>query len=106
MIGSLLYLTASRLDMLLTVGICACFHSRPKVSHLNAVKRIFKYFKGTMKIKLRCPKGITFDFVGCLTELKSMSGICYFMGDFLAYWSSLYDGALFMAWGFWLNSSG
>ena len=43
MIESLLYLTTSRPDLQLSVGICARFQSNPKQSHLNAVKRILRY---------------------------------------------------------------
>ena len=43
MIGCLLYLTASQPDIAFSVGICSRFQSNPKVSHLNAVKRIIKY---------------------------------------------------------------
>ena len=43
MIGCLLYLTASRPDIAFSVGVCSKFQSNPKVSHLNAVKRIIKY---------------------------------------------------------------
>ena len=46
MIGSLLYLTASRPDIMFSVCLCARFQSNPKESHLNAVKRILKYLKG------------------------------------------------------------
>jgi len=47
MIGSLLYLTTSRLDIAFNVGVCARFQSNPKESHLNVVKRIIKYDSGT-----------------------------------------------------------
>ena len=47
MIGCLLYLTASRPDIAFSVGVCFRFQSNPKVSHLNAVKRIIKYVGGT-----------------------------------------------------------
>lgn len=47
MIGSLLYLTASRLNLASNVGVCARYQSKPKVSHLNDVKRIIKHVKGT-----------------------------------------------------------
>ena len=47
MIGCLLYLTASRPDIAFSVSVCFRFQSNPKVSHLNAVKRIIKYFAGT-----------------------------------------------------------
>jgi Reverse transcriptase (RNA-dependent DNA polymerase) len=48
MIGSLLYLTASRSDIMFSVCFCARFQSNPKESHLKAVKRILKYIKGTL----------------------------------------------------------
>jgi hypothetical protein len=48
MIGSLLYITASRPDIMQVVGMVGHFQSAPKQSHLAAVKRIFKYLKGTM----------------------------------------------------------
>ena len=47
MIGCLLYLTTSRPDVSFSVGVCSRFQSNPKVSHLNAVKRIIKYVGGT-----------------------------------------------------------
>ncbi|GKA08748.1 retrovirus-related pol polyprotein from transposon TNT 1-94 [Tanacetum coccineum] len=50
MIGSLLYLTASRPDIMFSVCLCARFHEVPKTSHLEAVKRIFRYIKGTTPI--------------------------------------------------------
>ncbi|GJX13552.1 putative ribonuclease H-like domain-containing protein [Tanacetum coccineum] len=43
MIGSLMYLTSSRLDIMFPVCACARYHVNPKVSHLHAVKRIFRY---------------------------------------------------------------
>ena len=46
MIGCLLYLTASRPDIAFSVGVCSRFQSNPKVSYLNAVKRIIKYVGG------------------------------------------------------------
>jgi len=52
MIGSLLYLTASRPDILFIVCLCARFHSDPRESHLTDVKRIFRYLKGTKNLGL------------------------------------------------------
>ena len=52
MIGSFLYLTASRPDIMYSVCLCTRFQSCPKESHLSAVKRILKYLKGTMDISL------------------------------------------------------
>ena len=52
MIGYLLYLTASRPDIAFSVGVCSKFQSNPKISHLNAVKRIIKYVNGTCDYRL------------------------------------------------------
>ncbi|GJT77504.1 retrovirus-related pol polyprotein from transposon TNT 1-94 [Tanacetum coccineum] len=57
MIGSLLYLTASRPDIMFSVYLCARFQEAPKTSHLEAVKRIFRYIKGTTHLRLWYPKG-------------------------------------------------
>ena len=45
-IGSLLYLTASRPDIAFSVGVCARYQANPKESHLTAVKRIIRYING------------------------------------------------------------
>ncbi|GJT01232.1 hypothetical protein Tco_0822401 [Tanacetum coccineum] len=63
MIGSLLYLTASRLDIMFSVCLCSRFQEAPKTSHLEAVKRIFRYIKGTMHIGLWYPKGTGIETV-------------------------------------------
>ncbi|CAA0821928.1 cysteine-rich RLK (RECEPTOR-like protein kinase) 8, partial [Striga hermonthica] len=52
MIGSLLYLTASRLDICFSVGLCARYQAAPKESHMNAVKHIIKYIGGTSEYGL------------------------------------------------------
>ena len=52
MIGSLLYLLASRPNIMYSVYLCARFQSCPKESHLSVLKRIFKYLKGTIDIGL------------------------------------------------------
>ena len=96
MIGSLLYLTASRPDIMYSVCLCARFQPCPKESHLSAVKRIFRYLKGTMNIDLWYPKGDNFeligfsnaDFAGCRVERKSTSGTCHFLGHSLVSWHS------------------
>ena len=56
MIGSLLYLCASRPDIMLSVGICAWFQAAPKESHFVAVKRIFRYLAHTPKLWPMVPK--------------------------------------------------
>ncbi|GKD57136.1 hypothetical protein Tco_1290523, partial [Tanacetum coccineum] len=52
MIGSLMYLTASRSDIMFAVCACARFQVTPKTSHLLAVKRIFRYVKGKLTLGL------------------------------------------------------
>ena len=52
MISSLLCLTASRLDILFSAGLCACFQSNPKESHLSVVKHSFRYLSGTKHLGL------------------------------------------------------
>ncbi|GJS92141.1 retrovirus-related pol polyprotein from transposon TNT 1-94 [Tanacetum coccineum] len=52
MIGSLMYLTSSRPDLIYAVYLCARYQSKPTKKHLNAVKRIFRYLKGTNNMSL------------------------------------------------------
>ncbi|GKD66646.1 putative ribonuclease H-like domain-containing protein [Tanacetum coccineum] len=61
MIGSLMYLTASIPDIMFAVCACARFQVTPKTSHLNAVKRIFRYLKGQPKLGLWYPRDSPFD---------------------------------------------
>nr|CAN68883.1 hypothetical protein VITISV_015907 [Vitis vinifera] len=96
MIGSLLYLIASKPDIMYSVCLCATFQSCPKESHLSAVKRILRYLKGTMDIGLWYPKGDNFeligfsdaDFAGCKVVRKSTSDTCHFLGHSLVSWHS------------------
>jgi hypothetical protein len=84
MIGSLLYLCASRPDIMLSVCICARFQSNPKECYLVAVKRILRYLVHTPCFGIWYPKGSTFDLVGysdsdcagCKVDRKSTSGTC------------------------------
>ncbi|GKA22000.1 retrovirus-related pol polyprotein from transposon TNT 1-94 [Tanacetum coccineum] len=102
MIGSLLYLTASRPDIMFSVCLCARFQEAPKTSHLEAVKRIFRYIKGTTHLGLWYPKGTDietvvyaeFDHAGDYVDRKSTSGICTFVGCFLTSWFSKKQTAL------------
>jgi hypothetical protein len=64
MIGFLLYLTASRLDIMFSVCICARFQANPKESHLSALKRILRYLKYTPSIGLWYPHGACFELLG------------------------------------------
>ena len=63
MIGSLLYLTVSRLDIMYSVCLCARFQACAKESHLNVVKRIFRYLKCTIDISLWYPKCDNFELI-------------------------------------------
>jgi hypothetical protein len=96
MISSLLYLCASRSDIMLSVCMCARFQADPKEVHLRAVKRIMRYLVYTPKFGLWYPKGSTFDLIGysdadwaeCKIDRKSTSGTCQFLGRSLVSWAS------------------
>ena len=96
MIGSLLYLTINRLDIMYNVCLCAKFQACFKESHLNAVKRIFRYLKDTIDLGLWYPKSDNFelicyldaDFGGCKIDRKSINGTCHFLGHSLVFWHS------------------
>ncbi|WVZ80166.1 hypothetical protein U9M48_027665 [Paspalum notatum var. saurae] len=64
MIGLLLYLCASRPDIMFSVCWCAWFQANPKESHLSMVKRILRYLKHTLSIGLWYPKGTSFELLG------------------------------------------
>jgi hypothetical protein len=64
MIGSLLYLTASRPDIMFSVCICPRFQASPKEAHLVVIKRILRYLKHTPSIGLWYPKGARFQLIG------------------------------------------
>nr|GEW19276.1 copia protein [Tanacetum cinerariifolium] len=82
--------------------LCARFQEDPKTSHLEAVKRIFRYIKGTMNLGLWYPKGSDIetivyadsDHAGDYANRKSTSGVCMFMGCCLTSWFSKKQTAL------------
>ncbi|GJW91860.1 putative ribonuclease H-like domain-containing protein [Tanacetum coccineum] len=94
MIGSLMYLTASRPDIMFAVCACSRFQVNPKTSHLSAVKRIFRYLKGKPKLGLWYPKVSSFnleaysnsDYVGANLDRKSTTGGCQFLSRRLISW--------------------
>jgi hypothetical protein len=96
MIGSLLYLCASRPDIMLSVCMCARYQSNPRECHLVAVKRILRYLVSTPCFGIWYPKGSSFDLIGyldsdyagCKVHRKSTSGTCQFLGRSLVSWSS------------------
>jgi hypothetical protein len=96
MIGSLLYLCASRLDIMLSLCTCARFQANPKEVHLRVINRIMRYLVYTPKFRLWYPKGSTFDLIGysdadyarCKIDRKSTSGTCQFLGRSLVSWAS------------------
>ncbi|GKA18119.1 hypothetical protein Tco_0697956 [Tanacetum coccineum] len=94
MIGSFMYLTASRPDIMFAVCACARFQVTPKTSHLHAVKRIFRYLKGQPKLGLWYPRDSPFDleafsdsdYAGASLDRKSTTGGCQFLGKRLILW--------------------
>ncbi|KAL2327532.1 hypothetical protein Fmac_020959 [Flemingia macrophylla] len=96
MIGSLLYLTASRPDIMFSVCVYARFQVESREVHLKVVKRIFRYLKGTINTGLFFRRSQYFsllgycdaDYPGDRWERKSTSGGCHFMGNCLVSWTS------------------
>nr|GEW36997.1 hypothetical protein [Tanacetum cinerariifolium] len=94
MIGSLMYLTAFRSDIMFVVCACATFQVTLKTSHLHAVKRIFRYLKGQPKLGLWYPIDSPFDlkafsnsdYAGASLDKKSKTGDCQFLGKILISW--------------------
>lgn len=93
-IGSLLYLTTSRPDICLSVGVCDWYQAHPKVSHLNAVKCILKYVKGILNHGLYYSKETNQNLVsyydanwaGSIDDRCSTSGGSFFLGNNLISW--------------------
>ncbi|GJT09773.1 putative ribonuclease H-like domain-containing protein [Tanacetum coccineum] len=94
MISSLMYLTSLRPDIMFVVCACERFQVTPKVSHLHAVKRIFRYLKGQPKLGLWYPNDLPFDleaytdsdYAGASLDRKSTTGGCQFLGSRLISW--------------------
>nr|GFA28449.1 hypothetical protein [Tanacetum cinerariifolium] len=95
-IRSLMYVTSSRPDILFATCMCARYQVNPNEHHLSAVKRIFRYLKGTINLGLWYSKDSGFDLtaysdadhVGCHLDRKSTSSSVQFLGDKLVCWSS------------------
>ena len=89
MIGSLLYVTTTRPDVMQVVGLVSRFQSAPKETHVAAVKRILRYLKGTVDYGLWYLKCQDFtlraftdaDWAGSVDDRKSTSGATFFLGN-------------------------
>nr|GEX36088.1 retrovirus-related Pol polyprotein from transposon TNT 1-94 [Tanacetum cinerariifolium] len=96
MIGSLMYVTSSRPDIMFATCMCATYQVNPNEHHISTVKRIFRYLKGTINLGLWYLKDSGFDLTaysdadhaGCHLDRKSTSGSVQFLGDKLVCWSS------------------
>ncbi|GKF37635.1 uncharacterized mitochondrial protein-like protein [Tanacetum coccineum] len=94
MIGSLMYLTSSRPDIMFAVCACARYQVNPKVSHLHVIKRIFRYLKGQPKLGFWYLKDSLFnlvaytdsDYAGASLDRKSTTGGCQFLRSRLISW--------------------
>ncbi|GKE50789.1 hypothetical protein Tco_1485945 [Tanacetum coccineum] len=95
-IGSLMYLTSSKPDIVQAICYCACYQARQTEKHLKEDKRIFRYLRGTINMGLWYPMDSVFeltsfsdvDHAGCLDTRKSTSGGIQFLGDKLVRWMS------------------
>nr|GFC11631.1 retrovirus-related Pol polyprotein from transposon TNT 1-94 [Tanacetum cinerariifolium] len=96
MIDTLMYLTSNRPDLVFSLCMCARYHAKPTEKHLHAVKRIFRYLRGTINMGLwylkdSCIALTVFadaDHVGCQDTRKSTSRSMQLLGDKLVSWSS------------------
>nr|GFA74758.1 retrovirus-related Pol polyprotein from transposon TNT 1-94 [Tanacetum cinerariifolium] len=95
-IGSLMYVTSSRPDIMFATCMYARYQANLNEHHVSAVKRIFRYLKGTINLGIWYPKDSGFDLTaysdadhaGCHLDRKSTSGSVQFLGDKLVCWSS------------------
>ena len=96
MIGSLLYLTANRLDISYSIGVCARYQANPNKSHMTALKRIIKYVKTTSEFSVwysKDPSDVLAgysdaDWAGNANDRKSALGGCFYVGNNLVSWMS------------------
>ncbi|OIT04500.1 putative mitochondrial protein, partial [Nicotiana attenuata] len=96
MVGSLQYLSFTRPDIQFAVNMASQFLHQPWLVHLQAVKRIFRFLKGTHSHGLQLCKqssvSLTIfsnsDWAGCAATCRSTSGFCIFLGSNLISWST------------------
>ncbi|CAM8923178.1 unnamed protein product [Rhodiola kirilowii] len=105
MIGSLLYLTASRPDIAYALGVCARYQANPKENRLMQVKRIIKYVCGTADFGIWYTKDTNpylvgycdADWAGNVEDRKSTSGGCFFLGNNLVSWFSKKQNSILLS---------
>jgi hypothetical protein len=105
MIESLLYVTYSRRDVKHAVGMVARFQTTPKKSHVQDVKIIFSYLKGTIDFGLWYPRKDSFtlkayldvDWAGCVDDIKSTSGGAFLFGESLVAWISKKQSSIYLS---------
>ncbi|XP_070009510.1 secreted RxLR effector protein 161-like [Nicotiana sylvestris] len=105
MIGSLLYLTASRPDIMFGVCKCARFESTPKESHPTTIKRIIRYLIGIVSYGLWYPRSNNFnlecfsddDLTGDKEDMKTTNGTCQLLGKALISWNSKKQGSVVLS---------
>ncbi|GJV73371.1 retrovirus-related pol polyprotein from transposon TNT 1-94 [Tanacetum coccineum] len=90
MVGALMYLTASRPDIVHATCYCARYQAKPTEKHLTAVKRIFRYLKDSINMGLWYPKDIGFELTtfSDSDHASTSGGIQFLGGDKLVSWSS------------------
>ncbi|GJX28933.1 hypothetical protein Tco_0237012 [Tanacetum coccineum] len=96
MVGTLMYLIASIPDLTFAVCMCARYQAKPTENHLHAIKRIFKYIRGTVNRGLWYPNDSSIaltayadvDHAGCQDTRRSTSSSMQLLGDRLVSWSS------------------
>ncbi|GJX82480.1 retrovirus-related pol polyprotein from transposon TNT 1-94 [Tanacetum coccineum] len=96
MVGSLMYLTASRPDLVFAICMCARYQASPTKKHLEALKRVFRYLRGTINWGLWYPKDTAMaltayadaNHASCQDTRRSTSRSAQFFGDKLVSWSS------------------
>lgn len=97
LVGGLRYLVHTRPDIAFSVGIVSQFMERPTVLHLNAVKRIIRYIKGTLEFGLNYVRGSgsyllsgysDSDMAGNVDDRKSPIGVAFYLNESLITWVS------------------
>nr|GFC51640.1 retrovirus-related Pol polyprotein from transposon TNT 1-94 [Tanacetum cinerariifolium] len=95
MVSSLMYLIASRLDLVFAVFMCARYQALPIKKHLEAFKWVFRYLRGTINWGIWYPKATSMELkayadanhAGCQDTRRSTSENAQFLGDKLVSWS-------------------